>query len=61
MFPIHVTRKDDKYRGTTSEDRFQLDRMNGHSIYNQAEHARICTKVEQYGFYMVVDNNGYQL
>jgi hypothetical protein len=57
MFPIHVTRKNEHYRGTTSNDRHYLDKLEGKSIYNVLEHARICNKVEQFGFYMVVTNN----
>jgi len=57
MFKITVTKQNGEYRGTTSNDRHYLTQLEGRSIYNVIEHARICKKVEQYGFYLAVDNN----
>ena len=60
MFEINVTFKNGLYRGVTSEDRFQLNRIDNSAIYNKDEHARICTKVEQYGFFITVTDKNVE-
>jgi len=58
MQQIGVTKKNEQYRGATSEDRFQLNKLEGKWIYNEQEHIRICSKAKSFGYSIVIIHQG---